>query len=507
MKIEVQQQGQQRVRIEGRFEADEVRKERMRLGREYAGRVSIPGFRPGKAPVDLVIRRLGEDFDQEVRDHLVQSALDTAMKDHSLHPSTSLDPDVGKPAPDGSFSFTVEFETFPHIEVKDYLGVEVPEPDLPPVDDGLVEGSLDNLRERIARFEEKEEAAEAHEGDLAVCQVALLDPETGAPLIDPFETRIQVGLDDEPVADAARSLLGQKAGDAVEVEGAVGRITARRLPEEPKPAAEHEPAEATPESEATPDSESTPEAEPPKPRIVKARIEVRQLLERRVPAADDDLARRLGHPDLASLKADLRKRLEEERQTARKDQILESVLLKLEEQHPIDLGEQTLEKAIVDENRRILMKALGPSNLHLADQLSGIELPREKTEPAARRSLHRAWIIENIARQEHIEVTSQDIAEEIGRMAEETRQSAEEIYRYYTQNRTRQQELFTQVRIRKVLDLLTRYAVVQAPAAPAPVTSGETAEPAATEPAPEATERSGSPEAIPEDNASAEVTP
>jgi trigger factor len=500
MKIEVQQQGQQRVRVEGRIEADEVRKERMRLGREYAGRVSIPGFRPGKAPVDLVIRRLGDEFDQEVRDHLVQEALDTAMKDHSLHPSTALDPDVRGPAEDGSYSFTVEFETFPHIEVKDYLGVEVEEPALPPVDDTLVEGSLDSLRDRLARFEAKGEEATGHEGDIAVCQVALLDPATGSPLIDPFETRIQVGLDDEPVADAARSLLGQKVGDAVEVEGTIGRITARRLPEIP---AKETPAETAPEGDAPKE-----EAEAPKPRTVKARIEVRQLLERRVPAADDDLARRLGHPDLASLKADLRKRLEEERQAERKNRILESVLLKLEQNHPIDLGEQTVEKAIADENRRILLKALGPSNLHLADQLSGIELPREKTEPAARKSLHRAWIIENIARQEHIEVTTQDVAEEIGRMSEETRQPAEEIYRFYTQNRTRQQELFTQVRIRKVLDLLTRYAVVQAPRPATPEPDGN---PAAPEVPPDpVTEAAGSPEApetAPEGNASTETAP
>jgi len=461
MKIEVQQKGQQKVRIEAQIDADQVRKERQRLGREYASQVSIPGFRPGKAPLDLVIRRLGESFDQEVRESLIESALDTAMKEHSLHPSTPLDPEVGTPAPDGSFTFTVEFETFPHIEVKDYLGIEVEEPDLPPVDEALVQGSLDSLRERLARFEEKDPEATGHEGDIALCKVSLLDPETGSPLIEPFDTRIQVGLDDEPVADAARSLLDRKVGEVVEVEGPIGRITARRL-DEPVPEEEDD---QPPEDKEAPEDAAEKEAEPPKPRQVKARIEIGELRERRVPEADDQLAQRLGHPDLAALRADLRGRLEEERKEERKARILEGVLLRLEQSHPIEFGADTVEKAIADENRRVLMQALGPSNQHLMDQLQGVELPREKTEPAARRSLHRAWIVENIARQEHIEVTSDDVSDEIQRTAQEVGRPTEDILRYYAQHPSRQKDLYSRIRIRKVLDLLTRYAVVRSPSA------------------------------------------
>src|SRR5690606_28371243 len=65
----------------------EVKKEREKVLKEYARRVRIHGFRPGKAPANIVRRNVGDEvITQRVSDELVPKAYQQAVDDHKFRP-------------------------------------------------------------------------------------------------------------------------------------------------------------------------------------------------------------------------------------------------------------------------------------------------------------------------------------------------------------------------------------------------------------------------------------
>jgi trigger factor len=125
MKVEREDLGALKYRLTIELEPADVRKHRERLARAYSHHVNLRGFRPGKAPIEMVIRQLGPSLEMEVREHAVGQAFQDALKEHGLRPSTDPKVDVSEPAEDGAIKFTEEFETYPAVEVKDYLCNEV----------------------------------------------------------------------------------------------------------------------------------------------------------------------------------------------------------------------------------------------------------------------------------------------------------------------------------------------------------------------------------------------
>jgi trigger factor len=118
---------------------------------KYKNLAKIPGFRKGKAPMDLVKRRFKEVIEKEVLEALVPKAYEDAVKETDLFP-ISL-PEVkeiqfkeGEP-----LKFHAEIEVKPEVEVKDYTGLEVVKK-IKEVTDDEVEQSLGYLREDFAEL-------------------------------------------------------------------------------------------------------------------------------------------------------------------------------------------------------------------------------------------------------------------------------------------------------------------------------------------------------------------
>ncbi len=105
--------------------ADVVAAETERVVRNFAGKVRIPGFRPGKAPLSVVRSRFRKEVEEDVKESLLSRLYGEAAKEKGVQPigDPALDEVVfeeGKP-----FSFKTSFEMPPVIELKGYEGVEV----------------------------------------------------------------------------------------------------------------------------------------------------------------------------------------------------------------------------------------------------------------------------------------------------------------------------------------------------------------------------------------------
>lgn len=133
--------------------------------RILAQELRIPGFRPGKAPRHLLLRRYGEEaFWEEVREHLIRDWLDKALKELHLHPLTTPKVKTLEFVKGEKLSFHVEFEVLPEFSVPEELALSVEEPPPPEVREDEIDAVLADLRREAATLEPKSTPAE--EGDV-----------------------------------------------------------------------------------------------------------------------------------------------------------------------------------------------------------------------------------------------------------------------------------------------------------------------------------------------------
>lgn len=140
------------------------------VARSLAREVRLPGFRPGKVPVDIVKKRFTEEIRSEVFERLVQESVGEALREKSLVP-------LGKPKiEDVSYlvgaplSFRVDLEVRPPVHPKDYRGLKVPTESTAPTDADL-DGVIARLRESHASYEPIE-GRRAADGDFALVDIS-----------------------------------------------------------------------------------------------------------------------------------------------------------------------------------------------------------------------------------------------------------------------------------------------------------------------------------------------
>lgn len=143
-----------------------VKSERAKIVSGYASQARIPGFRPGKAPAKVVEKRFEANIADELRDRLTRQAFDEALTKESLKVLNFGQPENLSEQADGSLTFHSTLVLAPDVALPEYKGIAVKAPS-PAVTDEEIEGSLTNLRERFATYEDIEGRAAAM-GDLAI---------------------------------------------------------------------------------------------------------------------------------------------------------------------------------------------------------------------------------------------------------------------------------------------------------------------------------------------------
>ena len=166
MKIEVTDLSPVKKSLAVEVDVEEVSKETEAVVRRYAGQVRLPGFRQGKAPVDMVRKRFAKEIDDDVRERLITRLWREATSEKGLVPLgepvlEDLKHERGMP-----FGFKTTFEVLPQFEVKEYRGVDATSPSSR-VDDGDVEEALESIRQSHARYQ-VDEARLAEPGDVIV---------------------------------------------------------------------------------------------------------------------------------------------------------------------------------------------------------------------------------------------------------------------------------------------------------------------------------------------------
>ena len=237
-----------RVRVEAEVPAEEVERRVQQAARALGRQMRIPGFRKGKVPPPVVIRRLGREavLDEALRSSLASWYVD-ALDAAGIAPVGEPELDVGEPPKQGEpLAFSIEIGVRPTATLGQYKGLEVGRREAE-VPQERLDQELDALRERFATLETVERPADT--GDHLVIDYLgtiggepfqggegrdqLLELGSGR-LIPGFEDQLQGATAGETRTveatfpdDYAEALRGQQASFEVTVK----EVKAKRLPE------------------------------------------------------------------------------------------------------------------------------------------------------------------------------------------------------------------------------------------------------------------------------------
>ena len=219
VKTRVEELPESRVRLDVEVPEEDVAHAFEHAASDMAESLRVPGFRRGKAPVPVVIARVGREavWQEALRGHL-DSWFWSAAETSGIHPVASPEVEFEDlPDDGGTFKFSATVSVMPKPEVGDWTTLEVPfaEAEVP---SETVDAELDRLRETVAELAPVEDRA-VREGDTVVLDIL----GEGVPPQRDYVT--EVGAD-RLVNEIDDALPGMKRGEtkSVEIQGVESRL-------------------------------------------------------------------------------------------------------------------------------------------------------------------------------------------------------------------------------------------------------------------------------------------
>jgi trigger factor len=393
----------------------------------------IPGFRPGKAPQNVVEAKFRKEIQEELTKKLVSETTREAIREKGLKVLSISEVDGVELTPEKVMRFTATLITSPEFELPEYKGIQVK---VPPneVTDQEVEQNLQKLRERHATFSDVEGRA-LEMNDFAVIDYAttlegrpLLEVEAKAPKILGGGTDFWIKLDENTFLKGfSDRLVGMQIGETRDFDLTV------------------------------PDDYVVAEVAK---RVLDFKVTLKGIKSMQLPELTDEFASQVFQGlTLDQLKATLKEQLVLEKgqrtQTLRQNQIIDYLASHVECELP--------QSFVKDETRRIM------SEIVQHNQMRGIseDVLRENQKDIisaasrnARDRLKANFILSRIAEKEGIEVKPQELRERVQVLATQYRVKYEKMMSDLEEKRAISQ-VREEVLIGKVLDFLTSNANVE----------------------------------------------
>ncbi len=165
MKTVVEDAGTCRKKLRIEVPAEKVKSTFADVVSVYARSAKLKGFRPGKAPRQLVERKFSKEIADDVKERLIPESYQEALKKESLDVLSVLDMgevsfDLEKP-----MSFSVTLDVKPEFKLPKYRGLRVKK-EKPEVTDAEVDEAIESVRQQYATYEDVEDRP-VQRGDMA----------------------------------------------------------------------------------------------------------------------------------------------------------------------------------------------------------------------------------------------------------------------------------------------------------------------------------------------------
>ena len=414
-------------------EADRVAAALDKAFNKVVKQVNVPGFRKGKVPRPIFESRFGvESLYQDAIDILLPEVYSEAVEQADVFPVDRPDIEIEQFAKGQSFKFKAKITVKPEVTLGDYKGLEVA-PVQAEVSDEELAQELERMQQRHA------ELVVIDEGTAASGDIAVIDFDgsvDGVPFEGGQAERYSLELGSNSfIPGFEDQVIGMATGDFKDVE-----VT---FPE-------------------------NYQAEELAGKAAVFKVKVHEIKRKQLPELDDEFAKDVSEFDtLEEYKEDVKKQLlarkEQEAQGVRENEIVEKAAANAEVEIPEAMIQSEVQNMVRDFDNRLRQQGM---NLDMFLSFSGqsrSDLEGQMKEDAQKR-VRNNLVLEAIAKQENLEVTEEDINEELNNMAEMYKRPAEEIRSILASNGSLD-NLSEELVLRKTIDFLLENSVEGAPAA------------------------------------------
>lgn len=407
---------------------------------KYAKNVQIPGFRKGRVPVKILEQKFGPSLRQEVLADLIDESLNQIFAEEEskeIRPLPYAQPRLdGDKLPEFSLesdlTFSVVYDIFPKVEVKDFSKIEVKEPQVEIGEKELNE-ELKAIQERNAVVTDKKEDDAVENGDIVTIDYEELD-DSGAVAAgsrrEGFVFTVGTG---ENIYKIDSEIIGMKKNESKKI------------------------TKTYDESDANKDLAG---------KTKNISVTVKAIKVRTLPALDDDLAQDVSekYKTLDDLKKSISKSLESAKNRRIAELKSQSLLEQLVEKNPVALP-VSMVQAEMESRWRMMAQQFQttPEQLEKMVTSSGQSKETMLTQWTgdAEKMLRSRLIVDELIREKNIAVTPEETEAEFERIAQESGCSADEVKEQYKEPRAKEyiideikerklyEELYKQVKVSK----------------------------------------------------------
>ncbi len=376
------------VKLEITVEKEKFKEALQKSYKKNVKRFNIPGFRKGKAPMNVINRYYGEGvFFEDAINYCCEDTYPNAIEEHNIVPVDYPKIDIVQIESGKEFIYTAEVVVRPEVTLNEYKGLEVKKPSYS-VSDEDIEKQLKAMQEKNARIMSKEDAA-IEKGDIAVIDfegfvdgVAFEGGEA-----EDYSLEIGTGTFIDTFED---QLVGLKVGEEKEVN-----VT-------------------FPEKYGREELNAKP---------ATFKVKVKEIKSKELPELDDEFAKEVSEFDsLDELKADIRKKEEAtnaEREKAEYEEaVIEAVCEKAEVEIPQVMIDKEVDNMVQDLEMRLKYQGLDLQTYYQYTNNTEDKVKEYMKETAEKR-VKTELVLEKVVKVENIEATEEEIKEKASEMAKQ----------------------------------------------------------------------------------------
>jgi trigger factor len=420
-----------RVKLTLTVGKDDVRSQYDDLLKEYGKSIQIPGFRKGKVPREVIIRKLGEALNGEVLGKIIEKSVGQVFEDESLprgdrplpysSPQLEEDPKLDL---ETDLIFSVVYDVLPQITVGRWKGLEVEAP-VAEISEDDMSRELEAIRDRNAIVLDRDDTAAAEKDNVVTVNYGELD-DNGEVLPNSerqdFVFTLGTGYNLYKIDD---DILGMKKGETREIV----------------------------KTYAADDADASLAGQ-----TKKLRITLTAIKERKLPDLDDDLAQDVDekYQTLDDLKNSIKERLNHSLEHRLRDLKINNLLEKIVADTPVEIPESMIRIELESRWRNLARRFNAPVE-QIVKMMAGTGKNPEEIQnewrPDAVKALHSRLIVETLIEDLKLEANDEEMAKEMEHLAADENVSVEEIKKYYEQENMKEY-LKEDIKEHKLFDIL-----------------------------------------------------
>jgi len=416
MKYKIRQFGKMQKIVEFHISKELVSEELDRIYQDISKTASLPGFRAGKVPVELIKKK----YKKEATDEVVKNLLTGSFKKAVTESDIDM---LGLPKitdlefhEDKRMSYKATVDIRPQVKIKIYKGLDLKKVENE-VKESDVDREIDSLRNASAKFLTKE--GNAKEGDYVICDVECAVE--GNPVEKKENAWLYVG---EPAFIPSKELEGLKVNDQKDVEKVLPKDYSKKKVAGKK---------------------------------AKFHITVKEIKEKIVLELNDEFAHTAANfKTVAELREALRESIKRRNKIEERRKLEGEVLELLEKnaafEAPQFMVERQFEILMNDAKERLKKQQLQEKEIESMEKDFS-----EKLKTEAIREVRVFFILEEIAKLENITVSDKEINAAFEKAASSSGHSADEVKKYYNEN-NRLEDLRGDIKQRKTIDFVIKNA-------------------------------------------------